>query len=217
MKDKLIYIVAFTMAFLLVTGGFLYLNTIYKNIFAFDFTPVNAQTEEPVEDTDESEQKEETKQEVNEPEMQEEPEGIPVYINTDSIKIAMRKNSADSSALKDSVVVKKDKSVVLEDSIKNLKQQIKEIASKKDQILEAKIDSLKLASKISVADSSYKAWIKKTVSLYEAMDSRKAAKIILTYSDNIAKDILYSMKKKKAAEILAQYSPETVNRITSIK
>jgi flagellar motility protein MotE (MotC chaperone) len=49
------------------------------------------------------------------------------------------------------------------------------------------------------------------------MDAKKAAKIILTYSDNIAKDIVYSMKKKKAAEILAQLNPETVNRITRVK
>ena len=41
MNGKIIYIGAFVLAFLLVTGGVYYLNTKYNNIFAFDFSPAN--------------------------------------------------------------------------------------------------------------------------------------------------------------------------------
>ena len=47
------------------------------------------------------------------------------------------------------------------------------------------------------------------------MDTRKAAKIIQGYSDNIVRDLLLTMKKKKAAEILAEFKPETATRIIS--
>jgi len=65
-------------------------------------------------------------------------------------------------------------------------------------------------------DSSYVEWIKNTVKLYESMETQKAAKIILGYSDNIARDILLKMKKKKAAEILAEFKPEIATRIISV-
>ncbi|MDP3682477.1 MAG: hypothetical protein Q8S01_00960, partial [Ignavibacteria bacterium] len=63
-------------------------------------------------------------------------------------------------------------------------------------------------------DTAYLNWKKQTAALYELMEPKKAAKIIQNFSDNIARDILYTMKKKKAAEILAQLNPETANRIT---
>jgi len=65
-------------------------------------------------------------------------------------------------------------------------------------------------------DSIYKSWVAETVKLYEVMDSKKAAKVILGYSDNIARDIILKMKKKKAAEILAELKPEVVTRIISV-
>ena len=68
----------------------------------------------------------------------------------------------------------------------------------------------------SKKDTVYTNWIKQTVKLYESMDSRKAAKVIQGYSDNIARDILLKMKKKKAAEILAELKPEVVTRIISV-
>ena len=49
------------------------------------------------------------------------------------------------------------------------------------------------------------------------MDPAKAAKIIQGYSDNVARDLIYSMKKNKASEILAAFSPENANRIMRAK
>ena len=66
-------------------------------------------------------------------------------------------------------------------------------------------------------DSLYREWTKKTAKLYEIMDPAKAAKIIQGYSDNVARDLIYSMKKNKASEILAAFSPENANRIMRAK
>ena len=49
------------------------------------------------------------------------------------------------------------------------------------------------------------------------MDADQAAKIITNYSDNVARDIIYSMKKKKAVEILSALKPETVNRLIQVE
>jgi len=205
LKDKIIYIAAFLLAFILVTGGIMYMNSAYKNIFAFDFSPVDSQPEKKP-----GKQKEEVKNTGS---------------GTDLLKEKEYARLVDSlravAAVKDTVV-KTVTDTTLVDTIKNLQLKIKELSLKKDSKKEVKPDTVKpkindITNVIQPHGSTYKSWVKKTVSLYEAMDSRKAAQIILTYSDNVAKDIIYSMKKKKAAEILAQYNPETVNRITRVK
>ena len=60
----------------------------------------------------------------------------------------------------------------------------------------------------------YNDWIASTVKLYESMDSKQAAKIITNYSDNVARDIIYAMKKKKAAEILSNLNSEQIVKLT---
>jgi flagellar motility protein MotE (MotC chaperone) len=75
-------------------------------------------------------------------------------------------------------------------------------------------DTAVIPASVLKTDTVYTKWTKSTASMLEAMDPRRAAKIIQNYSDNIAKDILYTMKKKKAAQILAELNPELANRIT---
>lgn len=67
------------------------------------------------------------------------------------------------------------------------------------------------------SDSAYIKWRKKTVKLYEKMDAEQVAQVIPKFSDNIARDIIYSMKKKKAAKVLSYLTPETVARLTKVK
>ena len=62
-------------------------------------------------------------------------------------------------------------------------------------------------------EEEYSEWLKKVTAIYESLEPGKAAKIIQTYSDNVARDILYNMRKKNAAKIVAELSPETTNRI----
>ena len=64
-----------------------------------------------------------------------------------------------------------------------------------------------------VQGKEYTEWITKVTSIYAAMEPKKAAKIIQTYSDNVARDILYNMSKKTAAKVVSELSPETANRI----
>ena len=122
----------------------------------------------------------------------------------DSLKVA----GFDSSA-----IVNTNKMVVLlQDSINVLLANIKKLSSETSQ-LEATNSEFE---KKKDSEAEYKEWVTNTTKLYESMESQKAAKIILKYSDNIAKDILYGMKKKKAAEILAEINPEIAKRITRV-
>jgi flagellar motility protein MotE (MotC chaperone) len=198
-KEKIVYIAAFLLAFALITGAIIYLNSIYKNIFKFDFTPetttqnvtviqpaVNDQTTQPKDTT------------------------------------TVKKTLVDS--LKQSpAVVKKDSSAVpLSDtnSMKKVKDKIAEVKKIDEQNAIPTPEQNNAATQKfnnSKKDSSYQKWIKSTAQLYYSMDTKKAAKIIQGYSDNIARDILLTMKKKKAADILAEFKPEVATRIISVK
>ncbi len=65
----------------------------------------------------------------------------------------------------------------------------------------------------SQSRKEYDDWLKKISGIYSSMEPKKAAKIIQTYSDNIARDILYNMNKKTAAKVVSELNPETANRI----
>ena len=65
----------------------------------------------------------------------------------------------------------------------------------------------------SEVDTIYQKWIKQTAKLYESMDPKKAALIIRNYSETTARDIIYKMKKNKAAEVLSELDPVTANKI----
>jgi flagellar motility protein MotE (MotC chaperone) len=45
----------------------------------------------------------------------------------------------------------------------------------------------------------------------------QAAKVLSQYSDNEARNVIYKMRNKKAAEILSLLNPDYVNRITKPK
>ena len=217
MKDKLIYIVSFLFAFVLVSGALIYFNSIYNNIFKFDFSPVKAPLLTQVKN--------------NDPAQNQNP-------GADSLK-------KDSTKVKiDSLAVKPDSSklgtIAKQDSIKNDSKKENLAKGKKEEpkntLAQNKNDKISqqpaanlvqsvqsaippsINDKLSKAkkDSIYSSWVKENVKLYESMDSKKAAKVIKGYSDNIARDILLKMKKKKAAEILAELKPEDVTRIISV-
>ncbi|MEE9430539.1 MAG: hypothetical protein V3V16_05825 [Melioribacteraceae bacterium] len=63
-------------------------------------------------------------------------------------------------------------------------------------------------------EATRKSWLKSTIKMYEAMQAAKAAQLISSIPDEDARDILYAMKKKKAAEILSSLNTETVIRLT---
>ena len=204
MNNKIIYAVAFLGAFLLTTGAVIYLNNNYKDIFRFNFTPV--QKEETVNNNSDAA----TSQSVLE--------------LKDFIQNELKNELFDSlrtmytDRLNDTVYTKVLQDSTLIDSLKNIHQVITNLdqqLAKQETDIKTNQENFNKSKKSS--DSAYVAWTKQTAKLYEAMDSKRAAKIIQSYSDNVARDILYSMKQKKAAEIMSELNPETANRITQAK
>ncbi|MDP2038831.1 MAG: hypothetical protein Q8L04_15725 [Ignavibacteria bacterium] len=199
MKNLIIYGAIFLLAFAIVTGALFFLNTQYKNIFAFDFSPETH---------------------------------LPAKVAKKPIDVAKVDSvRTDSTAvLKDSVAIAQDSTAITQSVAKATEEVAKEVA--KTNIAEAKPTQQKKAETQTVTenpmvpktnskltakkDSIYNDWVKQTVKLYEAMDSKKVAKVILGYSDNIARDLILRMRKKKAAEILAEFKPEVVTRLISV-
>ncbi len=190
MKNTLVYIVIFLFAFGLVTGGLFYFNGQFNSMFEFDFSPPHAK----------------------------QPEGKPGVVAADSLKSDSTMVVADSTAIaSDSTVNNPTSSNGTLAAINNSKEKV----AAKGKTESAPVTENPMVPKTNMKsvvnrDSIYKSWVAETVKLYEVMDSKKAAKVILGYSDNIARDIILKMKKKKAAEILAELKPEVVTRIISV-
>lgn len=187
MKVKFVYIGVFAMAFAAVTSAIFYMNMRYKNIFKFDFTPEMVAADS-----------------LN---TQQQPFG-------GSVNNGANTHIADSLSVphSDSLYAANTFQTEQVDSLKLLKEKIA-FLNMELNAKEQELASLKSGA-AAKQDSSYQDWKKQTVKLYETMDTRKAAKIIATYSDEVARDIIYSLKKKKAAQILAELNVETATRLT---
>ncbi|MDR3628212.1 MAG: hypothetical protein P4L45_15320 [Ignavibacteriaceae bacterium] len=188
MKNKVIYIFIFTVAFVFTTGAIVYFNSIYKNIFQFNFT--SAYTPDPIKAAD----------------------------STATMNASVKANVPDTVKAADSLSAANVKnSTPSANPVQNVQNIIKPAENK------ASVTKTQAAVQPTVnntptkPDTNYISWMKQTAKLYENMDAKKAAKIIQSYSDNIARDIIYSMKQKKAAEILSEINPDAANRITRAK
>ncbi len=208
MKAKITYIIVFLAAFSFTTAGIIYFNSEYKDIFKFDFTPVNNNSIPPeISDTTKL-----TYGQVVDLQNQLKNELL------DSLRTIYQKPNPDT------VYANQKADSVLFDSLKTLESALKK---SQNEISKKKVNIKQVTSNIETPvknivsktknDSSYVLWTKQTAKLYESMDAVQAAKIIQSYSDNVARDILYTMKQKKAAEILSALNPETANRITLAK
>ncbi len=207
MKAKIIYIAAFAAAFLMVTGGIIYLNSMYRNIFQFDFKPENTKSNKTLPADSTGVQMAELKNFFQNEFKQE------IFDSLKTLVSSSKPDTVYANVVKDSSLI---------DSLRQLQTQLKKTdqALKKQDKTQKKQDQKKSTAENDVIpkrDSTYNAWIKQTSKLYESMDPDKAAKIIQSYSDNVARDIIYSMRQKQAAEILSQLDPETANRITRAK
>ncbi len=198
MKEKIIYGGIFGGAFLFVTVVIIFLNSIYNNIFHFDFSPSRSLLQQN---------------------MQTNQSGL--VINTaalnqvkqefmDSLKTFRSFMKNDSNYFG----VKMDSTIY--DSLKSLHVKLVNI----EKMNQKKIDTLgnkkKTNDSLSAIANAKKLeeWAKQTAKMYESMDAKKAAKIISSYSDNESREILFRMNKKKAAKILAELNPEIAKRIT---
>jgi len=236
-KNKIIYISIFLAAFALTSAAIIYFNSKYANIFVFDFRP--AETLSSAADTPNN-----TPKGLNES-FYSTGSGIKdtsISVDTDSVKrAAFKKRTADSlyaaalNKFKDSttaagipekpILENTPPSAEQKPEIKLIKKDAAPVKPKTDVPLtetaeikrSAGNDFKFISTNKEEIDSIYNKWMKSTAKLYENMEPKKAAKIISSYSDNMARDIIYTMKKKKAAEILAELSPEFASRITRMK
>lgn len=186
MKEKIVYGLIFIMLFAIVSAGMIYFNSKYKNIFAFDFSPRIDETQQVKKD----------------------------LAKVDSLKVDSSKTVTDSLKVNETTTEKTQTT-----QTKTEEKPVTKVAEQTNvQTISNEVPFRMKESEIAKAkkDSIYNEWIKQTVKLYESMDSKKAAKVIVGYSDNIARDILLKMKKKKAAEILAELKPDVVTRIISV-
>lgn len=205
MKEKLIYVVIFLFAFIAVSGGMYYAAGVYKNVFAFDFSPQDHSAKASVDST-----------KLKKPES---PKAVIKPVDTEAKIDSLLKNSVSESP-----IVEENNPVKL-DSLKLLLAEIKKLKEEKGNNKSVSMpnavsivpeNSPKMNAQIK-KDSTYNSWMKNSIKLYESMDTKKAAKIIEGYSDNIAREILFSMKKKKAAEIISELKPEAATRIMNLQ
>jgi flagellar motility protein MotE (MotC chaperone) len=192
-KNKIIYIFLFLVAFIFTTGAVVFLNSVYKNIFQYDFRMVTDSDTTNVNDS------------------------------TKTINASITLDHSDSSKtsipakVQDSVQTANSNNSIVSDSLKRLQNVIKPSENLASDNKTQDSTHIRVDETSTKPDSSYLVWMKQTAKLYESMDPKKAAKIIRSYSDNIARDIIYSMKQKNAAEILSELDPDTASRITRAK
>lgn len=196
MKPGIIYGGVFLFAFVIVTGLLIYMNSTYENIFQFNFSPKSLVVADS--------------------------------LKTDSLKVdSLNAALKDSSAIKDSVLLSSMNGVEGNDSLNQNPVENKEVENpeqnKHNEVIDPKNPKTDLTSNQQQNNQTttqtlpqgkeYTEWVTKVTSIYSAMEPKKAAKIIQTYSDNVARDILYNMNKKTAAKVVSELSPETANRI----
>lgn len=137
----------------------------------------------------------------------------------DAAKVAL----ADSLRLKEVEIVDATDSLstknVHKEKTEKLKKDFKETKVELDQTsieLSQKEKEIELLKKLLEVKNNeeHDEWLKSTIKLYEEMETNKAGKLLKTIPEDEARELIYSMKKKKAAEILSNLDTETVKRLT---
>lgn len=208
MKSYILNTVPFLFAFIVVTGAIIYLNGQYNNIFQFDFSP-RSQTTSQLRDSLDTNTNNNLEAKLNS-----------LTEKNDSLKVDEVIKDSNEVALKteDSLIKGADvKTDLKQISKKELEAQLEKKPEPEKYKIEPKYASNDITqtqeSKQQKQDSTYQNWLKKVSKLLEQMEPAKASKIIQNYSDNVARDIIYSMNKKSAAKIVSELSPEVAQRI----
>jgi hypothetical protein len=210
---KIINILIFVAAFIFVTVGLIYMNSMYNNIFKFDFSAIRARDSLTVASTISK----------NDP-------GIEINKQLDKKAPAIegKDSTKNIDFAKDSVITPPPKAEMIPQvvPVQNKLTKTTEPPKKTEEqksFQEKNVEPpvpvnenelvIDNSSMKSIVDTIYQKWIKQTAKLYESMDPKKAALIMKNYSETTARDIIYRMKKNKAAEVLSELDPLTANRI----
>ncbi len=195
MKNNILYIGSFLIAFILVSIAIIHLNAKYNNIFEFDFSEVKQET------------------------IEKQPNFETSFHGLDQLKDYLEnkfKNEILDSIKKhqrvkiDTVYKEVRQSAILQDSIETLNKELSKLQNQLTTLISQTEEEV--SEEISTEE-----WAKKTAKLIESMDPKDAAKVIQKYSDNEARELIYKMKKNKAAAILSNLNPDFVNRITKVQ
>ncbi len=204
MKNIISAVMAFVVAFIAVTGVLMLANMYYRNIFAFDFRPrpVKKVVKHKVtfcpkdywriEKFVRDEFKKELLDTLHTMYFKKKIDTVYTVIVKDKALLASVNKAMKTILRQDAELKKKDK------EIKTLKNELEKAKERQKQ----------------KKSEEYVSWVKNNAKLLSEMETSMAAKIIQNYSDNIAQDLIYAMKKKKAAEILSYLPPEKVAQIT---
>lgn len=200
MASKALYITMFLLTFIIVSGGMIYCSTQYENIFQFNFAPASNHAAKSTKVNEDS-LKQAAAQQMPKDSASVPSSQVPTVQTGQTVQTAQPVQLAKiAQPEKNKVPGEPGKS----DFGKNLKEKEMKVAGM-------------TAQKENEKDSTYIKWKRSTSKFFEAMDAKKAAQIIRKYSDNTARDLLYSMKRKKAAEIIAELSPEYAAKLTREK
>lgn len=232
MKTKIIYGATFLFVFFAVSGLLIILNQKYENIFQFNFNErKSVSTIVKSDSTSNNDSLNNQNNILNQANLLDSLDNQavdsttidPINTNTSQSIFAQKdtvqlKNEKDNSKLQTEIpkvmINSKDNANA---NKKTDDKQNQSLTNKQQNQLTQMQDEINLEkNKSTEKDTAYIKWKKSTVKLYELMDPQKAAKIISQHSDNIARDLIYSMNKKKAAQILQYLDTETVIKLTRI-
>ena len=189
MKNIIIYAVIFVAAFAVTTLGIYMLNNKYADIFRFNFGD-RATFEKKMADS-------------------------MAKLSEENITLTQNDSLAFDSLKSNNKLSKPKMLIAFKDSITNVEAELNN-AQQKLSLKDQEIEELK--SQLEEKENAkYQDWLKNTIKLYEEMESNKAAQLLQGMPDKQARDLIYSMKKKKAAEILSYLEVGTVQRLTKAK
>jgi len=205
MKAKLIYITTFLITFIVITLLIVKMNSMYQNIFEFNFSEVK----EHLTTLDSLKKSPSADIRVLAQALDDEFSGR--WLDTLKAYQQVKRDTVYKEILKDGSLL---------DSIESLNAQITALQSrlKLSQENEAKLKSREAQQTENKKENEVSVeWAKTTAKLIETMSPQQAAKVIRNYSDNEAREVIYNLNKRKAAEILSQLDPNFINRITKLK
>ncbi|MDX1699493.1 MAG: hypothetical protein R3250_02690 [Melioribacteraceae bacterium] len=124
----------------------------------------------------------------------------------------------DSNMVSDTTTVKEESVLVQQKLEQDFEETKNELAKTTRELTRKEEELAELKERISAREESkHTEWLKSTVKLYEQMESGKAGDLLRSLPADEARELIYSMKKKKAAEILSTLDTETVKRLTRVK
>ena len=153
------------------------------------------------------------------------------YVNL--FEFDLRDASVAAKAAKaDSLALANSDSLVVSDNLNIDNKKVEKVKEVEKNLTEAKVKLDKTSNKLSEKEKElemlkkqlevknveeHEEWLKSTIKLYEAMETTKAGQLLKALPDDEARELIYSMKNKKAAEILSSLDTETIKRLTREK